>query len=559
MLDTSDPMEAQAKRSALSALLHAKPLSERILASASLIAARSMTIISVLAYLIAAPRNWGSHNSLILFQCAIVLLLALISSRRRRLSGYQRLTILSVLMIVMAIAAYLRNGNLLAALFSTLPVAIFLIATYGVRVAMFLTVSLHIFFFFLAILLGQQDIATILIYLSISFFWSWLGAIFVGLLLVQIDADLMRINTLLENQSRLMNVISHELRVPSMTLSALTKRETYSAGDRVTMREAADQLVLVIDHLRSSVETYDLRPISKDYVSMDKFIAQLGVEFEPILIDLGFTLYTDTYGSDGALLVVDRFRLRAVISNFLRSAAYNSDGNRIWLNARTKPSSRSGLMQCIIEIDDNGSAISGQRARAMWAAAKSSDLSVSSMGQGLWLTQTWLADMGGDVDYYSSPRGGAGFRMTLNVEASTAANPDAVDLLSPWDGMRVLLTAQDHALRPMIERQLNLIGMFVDDASSVAAAAEMLTKGAYDLQIYDMDIAEGEVAEWLELTRHTNRRLPAIIMSSSMHNDVKARLMDTGAVVVLDKPIHPSDFVAALQSLATLGSLQRRV
>ena len=518
-----------------------------------------LTFVTLAAYLFAAPRNWGTHNGLLVFQSLILLTLALISSPRVPLCAYRRLAALSFMLVVVATAAHIRNGELLAALFSTSPFAVFLIVAYGVRVAFLLTVLLHIFFLIQGMLLGQQDVATLLVYLSISFLWSLVTAIFITVLMVRINDDLIRINALLAQQSRLVNVISHELRVPAMTLSILTKRERHSISDLTNMRDAADQLILVIDNLRSSTESNDPRPLRNDRVRLENFVMQVGLQFKPIIADLGLELYTDVSDPDDYVMLVDRFRLRAVIGNLLRTVAHYSDGDKIWLNAQTQGSPRSGFSRCVIEIEDNCGGISEQTARDLLTDPDISAAEASSTGQGLWVALGWLTQMAGDITYYASPRGGSGFRVALDLAFDLAGttSPDSTGLLGPWDGMHVLVVEHDEVLKLMIVRELSRIGMFVDEAHTIAQAAPMLAKKRYALQIYDAEIPDQDAKKWLSSVNKADEQLPVIVICAANSYDAKAGLMNAGADVVLEKPLHPSDLGAALQSLVALGAIKR--
>jgi len=378
-------------------------------------------------------------------------------------------------------------------------------------------------------------------------------------MLVRIDDDLIRINALLAQQTRLMNVISHELRVPAMTLSILTKREIYSTSDLANMRDAADQLILVIDNLRSSAITHDLRPLRKDRVRLDNFVTHLGAQFSPIIADLGLQLYTDVSDPDDHVMLVDRFRFRSIVANLLRTVAHYSDGDKVWLNAQAVQSPSAGFSRCIIEIEDNGSGISEQTAADLLTNADISASDTSSTGQGLWVALGWLTEMAGDVTYYPSPRGGAGFRVTLDLllDLAETASPDARGLLGPWDGMRVLVIEGDEVIKLMIVRELNRVGMLVDEANTIEQATEMLAKSRYALQIYDADFPDQDVNKWLSAVNGIDEELPVIVVCTASSYAAKANLMSAGADVVLEKPLHPSDLGAALQSLVALGAIKR--
>lgn len=561
---TPDPAEQTEKinlRSPFIALWHAKPLPEKYLLPTAITSGWVLTLISLAAYLFAAPRNWGNYNGLLVFQSAIVLALALISSPRVPLGAYRRLAALSLMLVVIGTSAHLRNGDLLAALFSTFPLVGFLVVAYGIRVMFSMTLVVHVLFFVQGLLLGQQDTATLLVYLSISFLWGLMVAVFITVLLARIEDDLVHIATLHSQQSQLMSTISHELRVPAMTLSILTKRETYTDSDLTNMRAAADQLIIVIDNLRSSAKTNDLLPARQDRVRLDSFVMQLGTQFKPIIGDLGLQLYADVADPDDHVMLVDRFRLRSIIGNLLRTVAHYSDGNKIWLNAHMPEPHREGYARCVIEIEDNGTGISAQTASDLLTNVSSSGSEISSTGQGLWVALGWLTDMAGDITYYPSPRGGAGFRVTLDLalDMSDSGSPDSRGLLGPWDGMRVLVVERDEALKLMIVREFNRVGMFVDEANSITQAIDMLKKKHFDLLIYDADFPGQDVKKWLASVSDIDERLPVIVVSAATRYETTASLMNAGADAVLERPLRPSDLAAALQSLVVMGAIKRTV
>lgn len=559
-LDSAEQTKDINLRSPLNALWHAKPLPEKYLLPTAVTSGWVLTLITLAAYLFAAPRNWGDYNGLIVFHSAIVLALALISSHHLPIGAYRRLAALSFMLVVIGTSAHLRNGDLLAALFSTFPFAVFLVVAFGVRVMFSMTVLVHLFFFMQGLFLGQQDTATLVVYLSISFLWGLMVAIFITVLLTRIEDDLVHINSLHGQQSRLMNVISHELRVPAMTLSILTKRETFSGSDLVNMRDAADQLIIVIDNLRSSAETNDLLPAREDRVRLENFVQQLGSQFKPIIGDLGLQLYTDVKDSDDHVMLVDRFRLRSIIGNLLRTVAHFSDGTKIWLNANVSDSDsrRGDVARCVIEIEDNGTGISEHTARELLSNVTNSGPETSSTGQGLWVALGWLKAMAGEIDYYPSPRGGAGFRITLNLPFDLAeiSRPDARGLLGPWDGMRVLVVERDDMTRLMIVRELDRVGMLIDEANSTTAATELLTKNRYDLQVCDTSQPDQSAETWLRYVQKLDERLPIVVLSGVVSHEVKAGFIAAGADVILEKPLHPSDLGAALQSLVALGAFK---
>jgi len=368
-------------------LWHSQPLPSAFLTTTAASAARLILFISVIAYAWALPRNFGVANWLIAAQVVFLISLGLLSIQRVQLEGRVRLALLCGVIVIMGGTAHARNHEILAALFATFPVATLLIISFGIRITLSVMTVIHALAATQAWSNGTQSLNTISVYVSISFLWSIMVASFVALLLVRIERDFNLIGRLLDQERSTLRVITNELRVPAVTLSTLAQHTQPSEEDRTNMRDAAEQMILVIDNLRSGSDTDVKRPVRLERFEVNHLARNISNQLSPIMKRMEIELITDVDHSADLVVSADRFRLRAILVNLIRTAATISDGYRIWLNVRVDILEQESA-NFLFDIESNGHPIAiDQLEREMAANALDDDPRSDFGTTGLWVAK----------------------------------------------------------------------------------------------------------------------------------------------------------------------------
>ena len=137
-----------------------------------------------------------------------------------------------------------------------------------------------------------------------------------------------------------------------------------------------------------------------------------------------FEFFSDTSLLPALTVKSDRFRLRTILVNLIRTAAALSDGHRLWLEVQAEASGQAdGFHKVIFTIEDNGHLPDGSLLRFEQDASGASSL------DGVWLAKTWTEEMGGFFTVSKSPRGGHAFQVTLPLEvvAGNSSSPPEAD------------------------------------------------------------------------------------------------------------------------------------
>ncbi len=544
-------------------LWHAQPLPSAFLAATATSAARLVLFISIIAYAWAFPRNIGVANDIIALQVGFLTLLGLLSSERLPISGRLRLALLSVVIVAMGMSAHFRNHEILGALFSTFPIATLLITAFGTRITLVCMLVIHAIFGVQALDIGVQSLATIMVYISISLLWSLMVASFVTLLLARIERDFNFISELLEQERSTNKIITNELRVPAMTLSMISQHADPSPEDLSNMRDAADQMLLVIDNLRLNTAPEASRPVREEAIEITQLVRQLSGQLGPVMARMNIELITDVDRSADVVVQGDRFRLRAILSNMVRTTAAISDGYRVWLNVRAERSV-AGYAGLIFDVETNGHAIDpAEFDRQLEGEAPTEDTLAEATASGLWAARFWAEQLQGKLSVFESPRGGNGFRLAISLEIDTRGLGPSLTgyvegLEASLEGLSVLVVDGDPVSSRLVGRSLSELGLDVTDCKSIERCLERLSSVQPELLVLSAASTGMKVVEVLDGLGGEHVRTPVIVIIDDSSGVDQSELFSTGADIVLFHPLKPEDLDAAIHSLVAMGRLRRK-
>ena len=410
MLSSGDPALG------FSRLWRAQPLPDVLLDSISLAAAKLVLIVAIIGYAWALPRNLdGSPTYLFFGQAGVLIALSALSFVKSPLSGVQRISLIALVLLFAGMLAHQRNADFMAGILGAVPITTLLIIAYGTRIALALGIGIHVVFVMQASRLGVQDLSVIFVYGSISLVWSTMMAIFTVMLLVRIELDFDEINKLLKTQTRTNKIITHELKIPAMTVSRLVKSNQLTQQDVDQLREAAEHILLVIENMGDGGGGNETRPMQVEAFGVVTLVRQVSTQVVPLLRRQSIEFITDIDRSADVFLMADKFRLRSILVNLVRNAAATSDGYRVWLNIRGEPVGDNRI-QLIMDVEDNGRFIGEAEIEASWRSSRSSDAdNATNLATGLWVARNWLQQIQGELELFRSPRGGNGYRIRLTL------------------------------------------------------------------------------------------------------------------------------------------------
>ena len=411
-------------------VLLSPPLSDPLLGRLMLWSIRVSLLIFAMLIIPAALRNYPDHTHTIILHLTVLLAMTVLALGRLNLSGRGLAAGYTVIVTLLAMTAIERNGVLSYGVIFWMPVPAALALAIGVWGQLFITTAVFSGFALQLFLqtgsLPSNEAYWVLWGIGFSSVCAALSKTAVSLLNVTLKTvarDKDQIEGLLAERQRISSVMSMELKQPVHALSMLLAKADGEDQLRGSLLEQINEIRLVADNLTSSLEAdIQKRPISLQQIDLNKLINQVRKQLETHLSHAGAELIVDV--SDNARISVwtDRFRLRTVINNLLRSSATFTDGHRIWLNvdATILDSKRSRIT---IQVDDNGHGENFKEIAEAVANRSTADLEFGSNLLGVLVARDWLSELFGDLQVAKSPHGGIKFQISLtaSVESVTSA------------------------------------------------------------------------------------------------------------------------------------------
>ena len=355
--------------------------------------------------------------------------------------------------------------------------------------------------------------------------------------------------------------VSHELRTPLNAILGWAHILRVGAPDEATMargmevieRNAQTQAQLVEDILDASrVITGGLR-LTRGRVDLAAVIntatdsVRLGAEGKGI--ELAVVLDPAARQISG-----DASRLQQMVWNLLSNAIkFTSPGGRVEIRlARI-----DGYAQ--IQVTDTGEGIAPQFLPFIFDRFRQADSTITrrhgGLGLGLAIVRHLAELHEGTAEAESAGEGyGATFTIRLPLGATAeAARPVAAGAPAPLRGAQLLVVDDDQDALDMLSMLLGEAGASVRTATSAAEALALLRWIRPHVLLSDLAMPDEDgyslIRSLRTIERHGGRRTPAVALTAYVRVQDRARAVDAGFDVFVEKPVDPDELVSVIAGL----------
>jgi len=355
--------------------------------------------------------------------------------------------------------------------------------------------------------------------------------------------------------------VSHELRTPLNAIlgwahilrAGAPDEATMTRGMEVIERNAQTQAQLVEDILDASrVITGSLR-LTRGRVDLAAVIntatdsVRLGAEGKGI--ELAVILDPAARQISG-----DASRLQQMVWNLLSNAIkFTSPGGRVEIRlARI-----DGYAQ--IQVTDTGEGIAPQFLPFIFDRFRQADSTITrrhgGLGLGLAIVRHLAELHEGTVEAESAGEGyGATFTIRLPLRATAeAARPVVAGAPAPLQGAQLLVVDDDQDALDMLSMLLGEAGASVRTATSAAEALALLRWIRPQVLLSDLAMPDEDgyslIRSLRTIERHGGRRTPAVALTAYVRVQDRARAVDAGFDVFVEKPVDPDELVSVIAGL----------
>jgi PAS domain S-box-containing protein len=310
-----------------------------------------------------------------------------------------------------------------------------------------------------------------------------------------------------EAKSAFVATMSHEIRTPLNAIIGMLELLSYSklSADQREMlcaaRESSRSLLTLIDDILdfSKIEVGKLE-IHPEPCSVARLVESVNATFKHVASGKGLLL---TRRIDPALWpahLLDPSRLRQVLINLVSNAVKFTHEGTVTLEVKVLEEG-AARQRLRFGVQDSGIGMSEETQRRLFEPFQQGESLTSrrygGTGLGLAISRQLVELMGGTIQVTSTQ--GLGTRVTVTVEAEQAS-ADALPqdnetgfvpaaLRAPAGGK--LLVVDDHPVNlAMLRRQLKVLDLEADTATSGAQALEKWRRHHHDLVITDLQMPE---------------------------------------------------------------------
>ncbi|HUQ24207.1 MAG TPA: MHYT domain-containing protein [Burkholderiales bacterium] len=385
-----------------------------------------------------------------------------------------------------------------------------------------------------------------------------------------------------EAKSAFVATMSHEIRTPMNAMIGMLELLSYSklSADQREMlsaaRESSRSLLTLIDDILdfSKIEVGKLE-VHREPCSVGRLIDSVNATFKHVASGKGLLL---TQRVDPALWpahLIDPSRLRQVLTNLVSNAIKFTSAGTVSLEVKvleTKLEKERAARQTLcFSVHDSGIGMSAETQRRLFEPFQQGESDTSrrygGTGLGLAISRQLIELMGGTIQITSTE--GLGTRVSLTLSAEQARASAIRDDDETSNGKRApipiqapagtkLLIVDDHPVNlAMLKRQLKVLGLDADTASSGTEALVKWRREGHNLVITDLQMPEMDgygFARAIRAEQHQgNKRKPTVVaFTANTHSEALDRCLEAGIDDYLTKP---TELVALRAKLAQwLGS-----
>ena len=259
---------------------------------------------------------------------------------------------------------------------------------------------------------------------------------------------------LLAKPKHMFAVVGHELRTPVSLINMMSENRERIAEDLLDdIGSTSEQLLAVLEDLRFVVAPERALEVAKNTVVPTNLIERAVGPLMPLASDKGITLSIQLPDDCESFELHDQ-ALRQVINNLINNAIKHSKGSKISLRFDYQWHS-TDCARAVLRVEDDGVGVPESAQDSVFEPfVKGVSGHSDGTGLGLSIVRQFSEVMRGQLAYFDSDLGGAGFELTFPMTAAQLKPQTASVATDALSGLRILFAEDDAMLRSMTQRIL---------------------------------------------------------------------------------------------------------
>lgn len=343
-----------------------------------------------------------------------------------------------------------------------------------------------------------------------------------------------------EKQSELFSIIGHELRTPIAAIKMLADDMELSqmSDEGQQLCETTDSLIAVLEDLRYVVQPELVKRIvlenERPFLVIERSLNML----KGMLREHKINMHLSSNENASNPVKLASQQLRQMVINLVKNAVIHAEATDIWVNI-------SGIKKteaCInltVTVEDNGTGIKGKKRFLMFEAFSRGESDADGTGLGLFISKSLADSLNGEIEYFDSEHGGAGFRISFDVDSSvdTEIINNQTKQEKELKNLQILFVEDQLTLQLLTSKQLEKQGAITVGATDGVDALKSYETNKFDLIITDINMPNMNGYELTKTLRQKGYKGPIIGVTAAFIGKETEQLLAAGADSVITKPI----------------------
>ena len=362
---------------------------------------------------------------------------------------------------------------------------------------------------------------------------------------------------LTEAKSRFLATMSHEIRTPLNAISGFTEQLFFEPLNQ----SAAKKVKIIrnsVKHLSQITnEILDLSKLEKDHILLEKIpfnpadeIMTLLEQYELQIKERNNQLVVELDEKPFPNVMGDPLRFRQIIINLISNANKFSKDGLITIHLKFEELEKRQI-RCLIEVQDQGIGMSASQKSRIFEPFEQADLTVTrkygGTGLGLSITKQIIDKQGGTIRVNSEEGIGTTFYIEIPFEKTeekvdAPREPSRTDFSFLKD-KSILIVDDEPFNRTLLRSLFHGVNVTLLEATNGLEALEQLKNNDIDIVLLDIRMPEmngHEVREKMT-EMETLNQIPVVGLTATSNPEKRQRMMDSGWIEVLTKPVNPEE------------------
>jgi two-component system sensor histidine kinase RpfC len=352
-------------------------------------------------------------------------------------------------------------------------------------------------------------------------------------------------------KSELLAKVSHELRTPIMGIMASAELLAAETVEKRTVRRANTILTLARELIVEINDLLDTAKFKANALVLDKSLFDLHDVMDQLQMTLasaagakGISLVIETDDGIVDLIQGDAHYLNKILTNIAGNAVKFTESGSVVIQCRLIEQG-DDFYRIKFSVQDTGIGIPEELHEKIFEpfvqASSGTTRQYGGTGLGMSIAKELVTLMGGQIYLDSSPGKGSHFYFDLQfpkVVKERHSNDQLIETPLAVYGKRILVADDNRTNLILIKELLEIDQHEVVTADSGQQALDILNNQEFDLIFLDYnmgDIDGTKVLQFYQLS-HIDAS-PTYFLTADITSSTAAKLLDTGAVGVLHKPI----------------------